>query len=124
MPITLTSRTRSGSLHIVFDADDGGQVEDRVDTGSQGFFQRAQIGDVALHEPEVGMPVEVDAGVAGVLGEVEHRDRVAAVQQCGDQVRPDQAVAARHDDIRHIRSFVSMYGFTFACRTGYRPIPL
>ena len=88
-------------LHVVLDTDNRGQVENRVDTGSQGFFECGQIGDVALHEPEVGVPVEVDAGVAGVLGEVEDRDGVSTVQQCGDQVRSDQAIAARHDDIRH-----------------------
>ena len=26
-------------VHIVLDTDDRGQVEDRVDTGSQGFFE-------------------------------------------------------------------------------------
>ena len=106
MPVTLTSRTRSGSLHIVFHTDDRCQVEDGVDIGSQGFFERGQIGDIALDEPEVGMPVEVDAAVAGVLGEVENRDRVSAIQQCGHQVRSDETVAARHDDIGHICSFV------------------
>ena len=100
-------------VHIVCDADDRGQVEDRVDTGSQGFFECRQIGDVALHEPEVGVPVEVDTAVAGVLGEIENRHRVPAVQQCGDQVRSDKAVAACHDDIGHIYSLIFTGWLTF-----------
>ena len=75
--------------------------------GVRAFSRAAQIGDIALHEPEVGVPVEVDTAVAGVLCEVENRDRISAVQQCGDQVRSDEAVAARHDDIGHICSFIS-----------------
>jgi hypothetical protein len=94
-------------VEIVLDADDCGQMEDRVDAGSQGFRERGQIGDIALHEPEAGMPVKVDTGVAGVLCEVEDRDGVSAVQQCGDQVRSDEAVATCHDDIGHESSFIS-----------------
>ena len=67
-----------------------------------------QISDVALHEPEVGVSVEVDAAVAGVLCEVKNRDRVSAVQQCRDQVRSDEAVAACHYDIGHVCSFLAM----------------
>ena len=52
-------------VEIVFDTDDCGQMEDHVDIGSQGFFEGGQIGDVALHEPEVGMPVEVNSWCRG-----------------------------------------------------------
>ena len=78
-------------------------------SGVRAFFECSQISDIALHEPEVGMPVEVDTGVAGVLREVENRDGVAAVQQCGHQVRSDEAVAACHDDIGHSCSFISVW---------------
>src|SRR5262249_51831482 len=83
-------------------------------------FECGQISDIAPHEPEVGMPVEANIAVAGVLCEVENRDGVSAAQQCGDQVRSDEAVAACHDDIGHECSFISTYRFTFA----YRPMPL
>ena len=81
-------------------------MEDRVDAGYQRLRERTDIGDIALNEPEVGMPVEVNARIAGVLGEVENRDRVSTVQQCGDQMRSDEAVTARHDDIGHLSSFL------------------
>ena len=110
-------------LEIIFDTDDCGQVEDRVNLGRQRSFERADIGDIALHEPEVGMPVEVDTGVAGVLCEVENRDRVSTAQQCGDQVRSDEAVAACHDDIGHECSFLYIW-FSFANWLDYRPMPL
>ena len=66
-------------VEVVLDTDDCGQMENRVDTGSQCFFECGQISDVALHEPEVGVPVKVNAGVAGVLCEVEDGDGVSAV---------------------------------------------
>ena len=93
-------------VEVVLHADDGGQMEHGVDARTQGLFEGAEVGDVALHEPEVGVPVEVDAGVAGVLDRVDHRDRVPALQQRRHQVRSDQAVAARDDDVGHVRSFV------------------
>ena len=96
----------------------GPGAEVRVDLGDS-----TEISDIALHEPKVEMPVEVDTAITGVLGEVEYRDGVATVQQRGHQVRSDEAVAAGHDDIGHSFSFV--YVSVCGCRSAvYRPIPL
>ena len=41
-------------VEIVLDTDDRSEVKNRVDAGSQGFLERGQVGDIALHESEVG----------------------------------------------------------------------
>ena len=69
MPVTMTSTNPQRIVDVVLDTDDRGQVENRVDAGRQGAFEGGQIGDIARHEPEVGVPVEVEIAVPGVPGE-------------------------------------------------------
>ena len=101
MPPLFTEVYRSISYMLLADADGGGEVIHRVDAVERAS-DRIRVAHVAAEQLDVGVKIRGPPGIGAVHLRrqiVERADAMSVPQQFVGEMRPDEAGAARDQDL-------------------------